>query len=217
MVSRPHPNPFAEPELAARYQAWYSGPGLAAVRLERALLRWLVARFPEADTLLEVGCGTGEFTRWFRRQGLRTFCADVSYPMLAEARRLETGSCACAAAEALPFPDGAFDLTALITTLEFVASPIQALREAYRVSRRGLVLGVINRTSRLGRRYQSKGGLWDAACLYSPSELKAVVRQVIGPSADVIWRTTLWTGLRRSLPLPWGGFIGMGVVLNGER
>jgi len=217
MMSIPHPNPFLAPELAARYQAWYSGPGLAAVRLERALLRWIVARFPEAETLLEVGCGTGEFTRWFRSDGFHTCGADASQVMLAEARRLKTGACVCAEAEALPFADGAFDLAALVTTLEFVASPTEVLREALRVSRRGLVLGVINRTSLVGRRYRSTGGLWDAARFFSPGELRELVRGVVGRSADIVWKTTLWPGLGGSLPLPWGGFIGMGVVANSRR
>jgi SAM-dependent methyltransferase len=216
-VTAQHSNPFEDSVLAARYQAWYSGQGAAAARQERALLRWVLAKFPAADTLLEVGCGTGEFTRWFRWEGLRTLGVDASWPMLAEAGRLDSGACVCAEAEALPFPDGAFDLTALVTTLEFVRSPAMALREAYRVARSGLVLGVINRTSLLGRRYRHTGGLWDAAHFFAPGELTEAVLEAVGPDADISWRTTLWPGLERALPLPWGGFIGMGVVVNQRR
>ncbi len=217
MVSVQRSNPFQDPVLAARYQGWYAGSGLASVRPERSLLRWVLAHFPAPATLLEVGCGTGEFTRWFRHEGLRTFGVDASWPMLAEARRLDSGACACAEAEALPFPDGAFDVTALVTTLEFVASPIQVLREACRVARRGLVLGVINRTSLVGRRYRRTGGLWDAARFFAPGELKEAVLEAVGPDADITWRTTLWPWFERSLPLPWGGFIGMAVVVAYRR
>lgn len=51
--------------------------------------------------------------------------------------------------QALPFENKQFDLVALITTLEFVTDPVQALREAMRVVRRGLLLGVLNRSSLL--------------------------------------------------------------------
>ena len=57
-------NPFDDSVLAGRYESWYEGPGQAADMLEKDLLRKLLSRFPDASSALEVGCGTGHFTRW---------------------------------------------------------------------------------------------------------------------------------------------------------
>jgi SAM-dependent methyltransferase len=208
------PNPFADPAVAAGYQAWYWTTGRGAARLERDLLGWVLARFPEAHAVLEVGCGTGEFTRWFTSRGYRTVGVDLSHPMLSEARRLGPPDCVRGDAGALPFADQTFDLVAFITTLEFLEAPALALTEAVRVGRQGLVLGVINRCSALGRRYRRSGGVWDAARLLNPAELRAAVIAAAGPGASIAYRTTLWPAWRRGLPLPCGGFIGMGVSLR---
>jgi ubiquinone/menaquinone biosynthesis C-methylase UbiE len=142
-------NPFKDPDTVTSYEAWYETVGRRADRLEKRLLRRLPARFPRAHTLLEVGCGTGHFTRWFCEQGLWTAGLDVSPAMLAEAVRLDSPPCVLGDGLTLPFATGAFDLSVLITTLEFVANPVQVLVEAMRISRYGLILGVLNRQSLL--------------------------------------------------------------------
>jgi SAM-dependent methyltransferase len=208
-------NPFAKPSAASGYEAWYQTTGRRADRLEKALLRQMLARFPQASSLLEVGCGTGHFTRWFKDLGLQTAGLDVSLPMLAEAVHLGSLRCAHSDASALPFSSGAFDLVALITTLEFVADPVQALGEALRVCRQGLLLGVLNRESLLGWQLTREGGpIWNAGRFFAPAELTHLVRHAAaGSQVEVTWRTTLWPGYRGALPLPWGGFIGMAVML----
>ena len=55
----------------------------------------------------------------------------------------------------LPFRDLSFDVITIITTLEFVTSPSRVLEEAVRVARRGVLIGALNRTSRLGRKLRS--------------------------------------------------------------
>ena len=206
-------NPFSDPALVDRYEAWYSTTGVRAGRLEKRLLRWLLARFPEARTLLEVGCGTGHFTRWFEAQGLRATGLDISAAMMAEAARLGTEVCVRGDALQLPFANGAFDLVALITTVEFLPDPAQALAEARRVARQGLILGVINRSSRVGRDYRRQGGpAWESARFFTPGEFASLARRVAGANAKIFWRTTLWPFWPGALPLPWGGFIGMAVA-----
>ena len=81
-------NPFTNPTIAAGYEAWYETSGCRADRLEKALLKRLLTGFSRARTLLEVGCGTGHFTRWFDERGLQAMGLDLSSPMLAEAVRL---------------------------------------------------------------------------------------------------------------------------------
>jgi SAM-dependent methyltransferase len=135
--------------------------------------------------------------------------------MLAEAARLDSPPCVQGDALALPLSDGAFDLVALVTTPEFVPEPVQALAEALRVARRGLVLGVLNRESLLGRQLkQESGPIWGIARFFTPATLIDTVRSAAaGRPLKIEWRTTLWPVWLGALPLPWGGSVGMAVTL----
>lgn len=213
------PNPFFDPVLVSRFEGWYETDGRRADRLEKRLLRRLLRRFPGTTSVLEVGCGTGHFTRWLASEDYRSVGVDISPTMLTEARRLGTGPCIEADATRLPFGRASFDLVTLITTLEFTAEPILAVQEAFRVARRGLVLGCLNRHSRLGRRLEARGGpTWRSDRLYTTGEVIRIVRQaLVELPAGVFWRTTLWPIWPGGLPLPWGGFIGMAVETSPER
>ena len=151
-------NPFANPQITAGYEAWYQTVGRRADYQEKALLKRLLNCFPTARSILEVGCGTGHFTRWFGEQGLPTVGPDLSWPMLEVAKRLMGPPCLQGDAFVLPFRSASIDLVVLITTLEFLPNPVQALAEALRVARQGLLLGVLNAQSHLGRRYKHKAG-----------------------------------------------------------
>jgi ubiquinone/menaquinone biosynthesis C-methylase UbiE len=214
-------NPFADPSMATRYEDWYTGPGRAADVLEKRLLARFLAHFPEAGTVLEVGCGTGHFSRWLAERGFNVIGLDSSRPMLMEARRLGSPPCLLQAdALALPFAEHSVDLVVLITTLEFLENPLRALEEAVRIARQGLILGVLNRRSLLGLRYRASGkSLWQAAHFFSVGELKQlVIRAAKGHLRSVQWRTTLWPIPHLpDLPMPWGGFIGLAVQLADKQ
>jgi ubiquinone/menaquinone biosynthesis C-methylase UbiE len=207
-------NPFANPVIAAGYEAWYHTIGRRADHQEKALLQWLLARFPEARSILEVGCGTGHFTRWFGELGLLAIGLDLCRPMLDEAVSLSSPFYLQGDALVLPFLSKSFDLVAQITTLEFLPDPFQALAEALRVARQGIILGVLNADSRLGREYKLAGGpIWEVAQFFTPDELMHMIRKVAGEKARIAWRTTLYPFWPGALPLPWGGFIGMAVKI----
>lgn len=190
----PSINPFDEPEVAARYEEWYTGPGRRADLLEKRLLGKLLVGFPHARTALEIGCGTGHFTRWLAAQGLEATGLDISAAMLGEARKLDGLSYVEGDALHLPFVDRSFDLALLITTLEFVADPLRALTEAIRVARQGLILGVLNSWSLLTLKYRRSGKpLWKAARFFGPRELARLVRRAAGGRfGGAHWRTTIW-------------------------
>ena len=208
-------NPFAKPEIAAGYEAWYQTAGRQADHQEKALLKRLLRCFPMARSILEVGCGTGHFARWFGEQGLQAAGLDLFRPMLEEAKRLKSPACLRADALMLPFLFGAFDLVALITTLEFLPDPIRALTEAIRAARQGLILGVLNAQSCLGRAYKRESGLiWDIARFFTLGELKRMIWKVVREKPTVVWRTTLWPLQIGALQFSWGGFIGMTVGIS---
>ncbi len=89
--------------------------------------------------VLNVGCGTGGFNVAAERAGAATWGIDAN----AEAIRIcglrralgAGGRYAVAGAEALPFPDGAFDLVYCLSTLEHVRDVEAAVREMMRVLR----------------------------------------------------------------------------------
>jgi SAM-dependent methyltransferase len=207
---------------AGRYQDWYAtAAGRRAFRAEAALLAWLLEPFAAARSILDVGCGTGQFTGWLAGRGLRPIGLDRSPAMLASFRRLHPGLPAVLAdAHALPLRDRAVDLVLFVTTLEFLASPPRALAEAVRVARLGLVAVALNRWSAgaLSRRIgpAAHGALLSQARDFSARALREMlVDAADGRQARVRWRTAL---LPAPLPakitsLPIGDAVGIAVEL----
>ena len=109
----------------------------------------------------------------------------------------------------------------IVSFLIFIAmrmlpgDPAQVLAEALRVARCGLILGMLNRHSVLSRQLSRAGGpIWEAARFFTVAELIHLVRQAANERPmKVLWRTTLWPLWSKPLLLPWGGFIGMSVML----
>lgn len=171
---------------AARYEAWYeTARGARASRAEEDLLGRLLAAFPGARNVLDVGCGTGHFTAWLARRGLRPIGLERSPAMLAELRRNVPGCPALLAdAHALPVRDSGVDLVLFLTTLEFLDDPRRALAEAVRVARHGVLALVLNRWSAggLSRRIgpASRGTLLPHARDLSPPALLRLVREAAG-------------------------------------
>jgi SAM-dependent methyltransferase len=188
--------------------------------LEKSVLGWLLQEFSQTSSVLEIGCGTAHFTRWLNDQGLAAVGLDLSAAMLDQARALDGIPLMQGDAVRLPFVDGAFDLAALVTTLEFLERLQEALVEALRVARRGVVLGVLNRWSLLGLQRRLAGlfrpAVYDAACFYGVGKLRRLLRSVAGETANIVWQTALfprcwpWPQAR----LPWGGFIGMALIVS---
>jgi ubiquinone/menaquinone biosynthesis C-methylase UbiE len=216
--------PVFDERVAPHYEGWYETPeGRRADRLEKASLRQLLESFPGAHSVLDVGCGTGHFTRWLSEQGLVAVGLDLSEEMLAEAKVLDGVSLVRADAHRLPFGDGTFDLVAFITALEFLDNPQEALAEALRVARRGLLLGVLNRWSVLGLKRRCmelfRPTVYHTAHFYGVGELKRLLKSVAGVKAPIVWHTTLfpprWPCPRSTWP--WGGFIAMALLVPEER
>jgi len=226
-------NPFFEEKLAQRYEQWYEvSEGRRADLLEKELLEQLLDGFSGVQSLLEIGCGTGHFTRYFakftleRSEGLLPSVVglDISPAMLKEAIRRNADreiSYLIGNALHLPFSDASFDVVAFITTLEFIDNPQQALKEAGRVARRGVLLGVLNAYSLMGiaRRLESifKPTIYNKAHFYSVGELARLVRKSLSNrNNNLFWRTTLFPKLvpLKGVAVPFGGFIGMRVLFK---
>ena len=184
-------------EDAERYNNWFqSEPGLSASDIEKRLMLRLWAPTC-AQRVLEVGCGTGIFLDWFSQMGHQVTGLDPSPAMLDIARHrlprriiLNRGY-----AEHLPYDDNAFDTVSLITSLEFVDDAEQALREAVRVARSHVLLGVLNKYSvfvfRNAFKKIWKPSVFSNARLYSVPQLLRMSRAACSGQVPVHWQTCL--------------------------
>ncbi len=206
-------------EVADSYDDWYDTPtGGLYDRIEKRIVREWLPSPSGGKRLLEIGSGTGHWSRFFTQAGFQVVGIDCSRRMLlaASAQRIPGATFLFADARAVPFASGLFDVTAAITTLEFVTEPERALSEMARCTRPGgtLIIGALNRDSSLGIRrrrnpspiFKNTGMLtvrWITKHLavFGRSHVRTVAfsrpRLGIGP---VEW-------VARKTRLPWGDFI----------
>ena len=91
----------------------------------------------EGKRVLDIGCGLGAYVANFRRFTEEAYGMDVDAPRLQEGRRRGIDNLLLAAAEALPFAEGSFDVIVLNEVIEHVRDDAATLREACRVLRPG--------------------------------------------------------------------------------
>jgi SAM-dependent methyltransferase len=201
----------------AAYESWYHTPrGRWIAEREFNLLQRLL-RPGVGASLLDVGCGTGHFSRRFARLGLAVTGIDPD-PQMLDYAESENGNITYLQGSALklPFAADSFDYASAVTSLCFIADPAQALQEMWRVSRRGVVLGLLNRHSILHRMKQGQGGYrnarWDALkeveewrAVLVPAPTTISIRSAIFlPRGD---RLARWSEALLPNQLPWGGFL----------
>ncbi len=184
------------------YESWYyTCRGRWMARREFSLLLRLLR--PHAGcSLLDVGCGTGYFSRRFAASGLRVTGIDPD-PAMLEFARGQGGDVSYLRGDALelPFADASFDYCAAVTSLCFVSDPARALAGMWRLCRRGLVLGLLNRHSLLYLVKRGRGGYrgarWDTA-----AEVRRWCRP-LRPAAAPQLACAIW--------LPGGGWLARGL------
>lgn len=105
--------------------------------------------------LLEVGVGTGRVARPLQERGVAVTGLDASPNMIRRARLKGVADLVLGDATRMPFPDGVFDLSLFVHVLGILDDPATVLREASRVSRRG-VLAVVTDYARIGTEGEDK-------------------------------------------------------------
>ena len=191
---------------AAEYELWYQTPeGRYADALEKELfLRLMQPKF--GQSLLDIGCGTGHNLAFFKELGLKVAGIDVSKPMLDIAsRKLGIGvELHWGYAEELPFNNDSFDIVTLITVLEFASDPTKVLKEAARVARARIYLGILNKTSLLAISRRIRGrfreSIYNRARFYNIWEIEAMVKTAVG-EVPLEWRSALF------FPLSWHKYL----------
>lgn len=104
-------------------------------RLEVDRVTELCLAGEEISRVLDVGTGTGLFAESFSKHGLEVSGVDANLEMLPSARQyVPKATFREGTAEALPYPDGSFDLVFLGLVLHEADDPLKALTEARRVT-----------------------------------------------------------------------------------
>ncbi|NLI72664.1 MAG: class I SAM-dependent methyltransferase [Bacteroidales bacterium] len=213
---------FFNREYTDTYEKYYEGPYKRAEVWQKKILENLIKKDIRVKTLLEFGCGTTWFTRWWHEIGIEASGGDISPFMLSQALFRFNGDLVMADSHYMPFKDNTYDALAFITTFEYYKDPVKVLREAARVARYGIIMGMMNRNTPklLRRRTQQAFGrnnFYVTATFYTPNKLKAVIDEALqGRDYTIRWKTT---GLPKWFPvqewnMPLGDFFGMYIQFN---
>lgn len=167
-------------KIAQNYDRWYETDfGRYASSLEEKLMMKLIGEVHD-QKILDIGCGTGNHLKLFEVLGSEPVGVDISVFMLQEAKGKGNFKLILAKGEQLPIKDSAFDITTLITTLEFCEDPVKVLQEAARVTKQKIFLGVLNSWSALavGRRIKGwfKPSIYNRANFFSIWKLKRLLK-----------------------------------------
>lgn len=134
-----------------QYEAWYTTPRGAWIGEEEYRLLQALLAPRSGETVLDVGCGTGHFTRCFSESTTIGWAvgADIDFGMARFAAGRGKAAYLAADGQCLPFADRSFDLVISVTALCFMRDARRALAEMLRVARRRVALGLLNRHSLL--------------------------------------------------------------------
>jgi ubiquinone/menaquinone biosynthesis C-methylase UbiE len=212
---------FFNREHTDTYEQWYEGRYKRAEVWQKKVIGDLVKKDTRVKQLLEFGCGTTRFTRWWKDIGIEATGGDLSPFMLGQGVHLFKGDLVLADSHYMPFRDHTFDAVAFITTFEYYRDPVQVIREAARVGKHGIVFGMMNRNSTkvVRRRVQQmfgKNPFYVTATFYTPKMLMEKIDIALkGRNYSIEWTCT---GLPKWFPVqqwgvPMGDFFGLYVKL----
>jgi len=170
-------------KIALKYDAWYLTPigsYVDATEKEQVFSLW----HTKQGLVLDLGCGTGNYTAVLNKQGIKVIGLDKSLSMLKLAqKKLFHTPFVRSDATYLPFKDETFAGVMSITLFEFLSYPEKAIREIYRVLKPGgeVLIGTMNMFSlwfcckRLKSIFVETA--YRYAHFYTPRGLKSLLRQ----------------------------------------
>lgn len=148
---------------ALSYDSWYTSKLGGFVDEVETKLAFSLFKVSEGMRILDIGCGTGNFSIKLARMGCRVVGVDVSGEMLSQARdKAEKEGLDIEFYNMdvynLAFEDRSFDGAFSMAAFEFISEPERALKEIFRVVRDkgNILVGTINKDSKWGDLYMSE-------------------------------------------------------------
>ncbi|AHM57849.1 UbiE/COQ5 methyltransferase (plasmid) [Peptoclostridium acidaminophilum DSM 3953] len=150
-------------EFAYRYDEWYKCKKGSFIDKIETTLAFKMFQMKKGMKILDVGCGTGNFSIRLAEMGCRVTGIDVSEKML-EIARIKAAEKNLDIdfinmdAHKLEFADNEFDAVISMATFEFIDAPQKALDEFFRVVKVGgqVLVGTIAADSAWGEFYRNK-------------------------------------------------------------
>ncbi len=169
---------------ADQYNSWFTTPiGRYVKQYEEELLTEFLEPAP-GEKILDVGCGTGIFTRNILKKGAVVTGMDISCPMIEVAKSELTNENfipLCADMCSLPFAANSFDKAVSMTAIEFVEDAESAIIELNRIVIPGgtIVVTTLNSISPWAERRRKKAAqghsLFKNIFFRSPEEMKKLI------------------------------------------
>jgi ubiquinone/menaquinone biosynthesis C-methylase UbiE len=170
-------------EWPEAYDHWFATPIGSLVKKYEARLILDLLKPRQGETILDAGCGTGAFTLDILSSGSNVIGLDISLPMLIQAGKKLKGSpfrMVSADMLHLPFQESLFDKIVSITALEFIRDAEAAIRELFRVARRGgtIVVATLNSLSPWASKRiaeaKERHSIFERAIFRSPDDLSSL-------------------------------------------
>lgn len=170
-------------EWPEAYDQWFTTPiGSLVKKYETELILDLLGP-RKGEVILDAGCGTGIFTLDILSSGSKIIGLDISLPMLIGAgKKLKRYSFYMVSADLLnlPFRPNVFDKVVSITALEFIRDAEGAVRELFRVTRRGgtILVATLNSLSPWASKRvaeaKERHSIFEKAIFRSPDDLRSL-------------------------------------------
>jgi ubiquinone/menaquinone biosynthesis C-methylase UbiE len=170
-------------EWPEAYDRWFTTPIGSLVKKYEAELILDLLKPKQGEIILDAGCGTGVFTLDILSWGSKVIGLDISLPMLIRAGKKLKGfpfQMVLADMLNLPFPESSFDKVVSVTALEFIEDAKGAVKELFRVTKKGgcIVVATLNslgpwalrRTAEAKERHT----IFEEAIFRSPDELRSL-------------------------------------------
>jgi ubiquinone/menaquinone biosynthesis C-methylase UbiE len=167
-----------------KYDKWFETPIGALVKIYESELLLDMLGPDQGEIILDMGCGTGVFTIDILSFGPHVIGLDISQPMVIRAchkAKKYPFSGIVGDMMSLPFADDSFDKVVSMTAIEFVKDAQRAVKELFRVTRRGgrIVVTTLNSLSPWAARRmdEAKKGpsIFEKTIFRSPDEIRSIV------------------------------------------
>lgn len=183
---------------ASSYDEWYKTKFGSLVDVVETDLAFKLFKPEKGMRVLDIGCGTGNFSIKLAEKGCKVIGVDISQEMLkiarekAKKKNLDIEFYNMDVYN-LDFQDQTFDAVFSMAAFEFIKEPLKALDEIFRVTKDDsqVLIGTINKDSKWGELYLSeefqKNTVFKYADFKSLDELRSIKSEKVVDSGQCLF------------------------------